>query len=208
MATPLRISRSDADESIGASRSVVRRLSTLDRFLPVWIFAAMALGLALGRGFPGLGALLDRVQVAGVSVPIGIGLLWMMYPVLAKVRYETIGQHVANGKLLGTSLVLQLDPRAARDVRAGVADAARSAGIPERPRAHRPRPLHRHGAHLELARVWLRRARGGARCAQLGVPDPDLQRAGLALPHGRSRLVRRRRRRSFTSRCGPSRRAC
>ena len=84
--------------------SIVRRLSTLDRFLPLWIFAAMALGLVLGRIFPGLGAALDRVQVAGVSVPIGIGLLWMMYPVLAKVRYESIGQHVGNTKLLGTSL--------------------------------------------------------------------------------------------------------
>jgi ACR3 family arsenite transporter len=83
----------------------VRRLSTLDRFLPLWIFAAMGLGIALGRLFPGLGALLDRVKVAGVSVPIGVGLLWMMYPVLAKVRYETIGQHVANTKLLATSVV-------------------------------------------------------------------------------------------------------
>ena len=83
---------------------ILQRLSTLDRFLPLWIFAAMALGLLLGRSFPGLGAALDRVKVAGVSVPIGIGLLWMMYPVLAKVRYETIGQHVANRKLLGTSL--------------------------------------------------------------------------------------------------------
>jgi len=84
--------------------AVVRRLSTLDRFLPLWIFAAMALGIVLGRVFPELGTALDRVQVVGVSVPIGIGLLWMMYPVLAKVRYETIGQHVANWKLLGTSL--------------------------------------------------------------------------------------------------------
>jgi ACR3 family arsenite transporter len=86
--------------------SVVRRLSTLDRFLPLWIFVAMAIGLVLGRAFPGLGAALDRVQLAGVSVPIGIGLLWMMYPVLAKVRYESIGQHVANPRLLGTSLFL------------------------------------------------------------------------------------------------------
>lgn len=66
----------------------------------------MALGLLLGRSFPGLGAALDRVQLAGVSVPIAIGLLWMMYPVLAKVRYETIGRHVANTRLLGTSLLL------------------------------------------------------------------------------------------------------
>jgi ACR3 family arsenite transporter len=84
---------------------VVTRLSSLDRFLPLWIFLAMGAGILLGRAFPGLGALLDRVQVAGVSVPIAIGLLWMMYPVLARVRYESIGQHVANRKLLGTSLV-------------------------------------------------------------------------------------------------------
>ena len=85
---------------------VVRRLSTLDRFLPAWIFAAMALGLLLGRAFPGLGAVLDSVRLAGVSVPIAIGLLVMMYPVLAKVKYETIGEHVADRKLMGTSLVL------------------------------------------------------------------------------------------------------
>ncbi|MGH7619001.1 MAG: arsenic resistance protein, partial [Gemmatimonadaceae bacterium] len=72
-----------------AADSVVRQLSTLDRFLPLWIFAAMGVGVVLGRVFPGLGAMLNRVQVAGVSVPIGIGLLWMMYPVLAKVRYES-----------------------------------------------------------------------------------------------------------------------
>ncbi|MBA3853803.1 MAG: arsenical-resistance protein [Gemmatimonas sp.] len=83
----------------------MRRLSTLDRFLPAWIIAAMLLGLALGRLFPGLGAALDRVQVAGVSVPIAVGLLWMMYPVLAKVRYESIGAHARDTKLLGTSLV-------------------------------------------------------------------------------------------------------
>jgi arsenite transporter len=85
---------------------IVRRLSTLDRFLPLWIFAAMGAGLLLGRISPNLGAALDRVQLAGVSVPIAIGLLWMMYPVLAKVRYETIGTHARDGRLLGTSLVL------------------------------------------------------------------------------------------------------
>ncbi len=82
------------------------RLSTLDRLLPLWILSAMALGLLLGRTWPGLGAALDRVQLAGVSVPIAIGLLWMMYPVLAKVRYESIGRHARDGRLLGTSLVL------------------------------------------------------------------------------------------------------
>jgi len=84
---------------------VTRRLSTLDRFLPLWIFLAMGAGILLGRAFPGLGALLDRLQVGGVSVPIAIGLLWMMYPVLAKVRYESVGEQLANRKLLATSLV-------------------------------------------------------------------------------------------------------
>lgn len=83
-----------------------RRLSTLDRFLPLWIAVAMAAGLALGRLIPGMGSTLNRTQVGGVSVPIGIGLIWMMYPVLAKVRYESIGHHVTNRRLLGTSLVL------------------------------------------------------------------------------------------------------
>lgn len=92
-------------ESGERSSAIVARLSTLDRFLPLWIFAAMALGLLLGRAYPGLGSALDRVKLAGVSVPIGIGLLWMMYPVLAKVRYETIGRHVRDTKLLGTSLL-------------------------------------------------------------------------------------------------------
>ncbi len=94
------------DAADAADAPILRRLSTLDRFLPVWIFAAMALGLLLGRVYPDLGATLDRVQLAGVSVPIAVGLLWMMYPVLAKVRYETIGQHIGNTRLLGTSLVL------------------------------------------------------------------------------------------------------
>jgi ACR3 family arsenite transporter len=102
---PVRPARHASAPAVDVPASVVRRLSALDRFLPLWIFAAMAVGLLLGRAFPGLGAALDRVKVAGVSVPIGVGLLWMMYPVLAKVRYETIGQHVGDTKLLGTSLL-------------------------------------------------------------------------------------------------------
>lgn len=86
--------------------TVAGRLSTIDRLLPVWILLAMVAGLVLGRMFPGLGAALDQVQMAGVSAPIAIGLLWMMYPVLAKVRYESIGAHTRDVRLLGTSLLL------------------------------------------------------------------------------------------------------
>src|SRR5664279_5344289 len=89
-----------------ADAPILQRLSTLDRVLPFWIFAAMAIGILLGKVYPGLGAALDRVQMAGVSVPIAVGLLWMMYPVLAKVRYETIVTHLRDTKLLSTSLLL------------------------------------------------------------------------------------------------------
>ncbi|GAA5139118.1 ACR3 family arsenite efflux transporter [Pseudonocardia adelaidensis] len=85
---------------------VAARLSTLDRFLPVWIIAAMALGLAAGRLVPGLGSALDAVAVQGVSLPIALGLLVMMYPVLAKVRYDRLDSVTADRRLLVISLVL------------------------------------------------------------------------------------------------------
>lgn len=82
------------------------RLPTLDRFLPVWILAAMAAGLLLGRLVPGLAATLDQVTVGSVSLPIAIGLLIMMYPVLAKVRYHETGRVMADRRLLITSLLI------------------------------------------------------------------------------------------------------
>ncbi|WAP51397.1 ACR3 family arsenite efflux transporter [Arthrobacter sp. ATA002] len=85
---------------------VTARLSTLDRFLPVWIIAAMAAGLLLGRLVPGIGPALDSLKVANVSLPIAVGLLVMMYPVLAKVRYNETRRVVADRKLMVTSLVL------------------------------------------------------------------------------------------------------
>ena len=85
---------------------VLEKLSTLDRFLPVWIGAAMALGIALGKLFPGLDETLDRIKIDTVSLPIAIGLLLMMYPVLAKVRYGNLGEVTADRRMLGLSLVL------------------------------------------------------------------------------------------------------
>jgi len=85
---------------------VVARLSTLDRFLPVWILAAMAAGLGLGALIPGLNGTLSSVMIAGTSLPIAIGLLLMMYPVLARVRYEQLGRLRAERGLFVSSLVL------------------------------------------------------------------------------------------------------
>ncbi|MET9873007.1 arsenical-resistance protein, partial [Streptomyces sp. NPDC006386] len=70
--------------------SVVAKLSTLDRFLAVWILLAMAIGLGLGRAIPGLNDALAKVEFGGISLPIALGLLIMMYPVLAKVRYDKL----------------------------------------------------------------------------------------------------------------------
>jgi ACR3 family arsenite transporter len=86
--------------------AVLERLSLLDRYLPLWIGAAMVLGLALGRAFPDLNDALDEVKLDTVSLPIAIGLLLMMYPVLAKVRYDDIGRVATDRRMLGTSLVL------------------------------------------------------------------------------------------------------
>lgn len=85
---------------------ITKKLSTLDRYLAVWILAAMALGLGLGRLIPGLGHALDSVQVAGVSLPIALGLLVMMYPVLAKVRYDETHRVIGDKKLMITSLLI------------------------------------------------------------------------------------------------------
>lgn len=92
--------------AVAPEAPVARRLSTLDRFLPVWIGVAMVAGLVLGRVVPGIGSALDRVAVNGVSLPIALGLLVMMYPVLAKVRYDALDAVTGDRRLLIGSIVL------------------------------------------------------------------------------------------------------
>ena len=86
--------------------AVVGKLSTLDRFLPAWIGVAMVVGLILGRMIPGLNDALSSISVDGVSLPIAVGLLIMMYPVLAKVRYDRLDTVTGDTRLLIGSLVL------------------------------------------------------------------------------------------------------
>lgn len=87
--------------------SALKRLSRLDRLLPVWILAAMAVGLALGRVVPGTRTVLNSAHVTkGVSAPIFVGLLVMMYPVLAKVRYGQLAHVTHDRRMLASSLVL------------------------------------------------------------------------------------------------------
>ncbi len=105
MSTTEETTSTPADKPAAAGR-VVGELSTLDRFLAVWILAAMAIGLGLGRAIPGLNDAVSKVEIGGISLPIAIGLLIMMYPVLAKVRYDKLDAVTGDKKLMISSLVI------------------------------------------------------------------------------------------------------
>jgi ACR3 family arsenite transporter len=84
----------------------VKRLSLLDKFLPIWIFLAMAFGVFAGWAFPQIATIFNMLQIGTVSLPIAIGLLWMMYPPLARVKYEELGKIKGAKKMFGVSLFL------------------------------------------------------------------------------------------------------
>ena len=96
---------SQSSSTAAHTGAIFTRLSLLDRFLPLWIFLAMAAGVIVGAIFPDIQDTFDSLRIDTVSFPIAVGLLWMMYPVLAKVKYEELGNLRGQGRLFGVSIL-------------------------------------------------------------------------------------------------------